>query len=195
MSKSKMVGLIAVGFLCVVLIVSSSFIWGAGFRGSGNSGNYLTETQLNNLNVIDPGIYVSNNTSTVYINSSSSLPVMMGPMNSVSMYSFEILSLINPQIIVRNGTEIHFTVVNIDDDSYHNFVMGTYAPPYPHGIGGGMMFNGQYSSMMQYLPPVNSGHYAYANFSYDFTSGGTFWYLCTYPGHAQNGMYGKIIVT
>jgi len=62
-------------------------------------------------------------------------------------------------------------------------------------IGGGI-------SMMPLLPPA---HYftspevyegqAYS-FQYDVSSlpEGQYWYLCTYPGHAQIGMYGELVV-
>ncbi len=52
-----------------------------------------------------------------------------------------------------------------------------------------------YVSMMGYLPPENNGLYAYTNISYNFSSPGTYWYLCTYSGHPQDGMYGKIVVS
>ena len=49
-------------------------------------------------------------------------------------------------------------------------------------------------SMMPYLPPTNADHYYYTNFSFAFNDPGSYWYLCSYYGHAANGMYGRILV-
>jgi len=52
-------------------------------------------------------------------------------------------------------------------------------------------------SMMPVIPHANysSGFASEYNYTTVFDNAGTYWYLCMYPGHAQMGMYGKIIVT
>ncbi len=201
------------GMVILASVLAFTFIWHGNIFSSGspNGTSFLTEAQINQINATGHGVTVLPSASTIYINNSSTVTVMMGPMNAPSMYSFEIFGVINPEIIVKSGVDVHFVVVNIDDDSYHNFVVSTQGPPY-YAMGSGMMGgygssysfggmmtgyygnNNTYASMMGYLPPVNSGHYAFTNVSYDFNSEGTYWYLCTYPGHAQQGMYGKIVV-
>lgn len=59
-------------------------------------------------------------------------------------------------------------------------------------MGGGMM--GRFITMMPLLPPANYNQgYAY-EFSYTFTlQPGNYWYICTYPGRAETGMYGEIL--
>lgn len=111
---------------------------------------------------------------------------------------FVIYALINPTLIIPQGATIHVTVINLDAGDYHNFVITTEAPPYPYNLmmGGGMMNGGRFITMMPLLPPANyQTGYAY-EFQYTFTlHQGVFWYVCTYPGHAEGGMYGEIIVT
>lgn len=193
MNKYRTFGLASVIFLIVVVIFSAIYYSG-GFDSPGNRGSgYLTESQLAAINVTSPAAYIFQSNSTIYINGSADLPVMMGPMNAPSMYSFEILGMINPTILIKAGAVVHFTVVNIDTDSYHNFVLSNNGPPY-YATGNMMGGSGMMNSM-QYLPPVHGGNYAFVNMSYNFNSAGTYWYLCTYPGHAANGMYGKIVVT
>jgi len=49
---------------------------------------------------------------------------------------------------------------------------------------------------MPVLPNENKQQgyaYEYAD-SVTLSQPGTYWYICTYPGHAEEGMYGKIIV-
>ena len=194
MNKYKARGIVGVAFLIVVLVFSAFYYYG-GYNTSSSS-QYLTQSQLEGLNVTEPGVYVSQTNSTIYINSSSSLLVMAGPMNGPSMYSFEIIGMYNPTIVIKEGVTVHFTVVNIDTDSEHNFVLSNQGPPYSYMSGMGSMGSGGYSSMtsMSFLSSTNSGHFYYYNMSYSFSQPGTYWYLCTYPGHAENGMYGKIVV-
>ena len=194
MNRYKTIGVVAVVFLAAVLIFSAFYYYG-GYNTSSNS-QYLTQFQIESLNVTEPGVYVSQTNSTIYINSSTSLLVMAGPMNAPSMYSFEILGMFNPNIVVKEGVTVHFTVVNIDTDSEHNFVLSSQGPPYSYMSGMGAMNSGGYGFMtsMTFLPPTSSGHFYYYNVSYSFSQYGTYWYLCTYLGNAENGMYGKIVV-
>ena len=194
MNVYKVFGILSIIILVTVLVFSAFYYYGE--NNSYNGYKYFTQAQLNNLNIKGSGIYVSKANSTIYINRSSNLLVMTGPMNAPSMYSFEILGLFNPTIVIMKGVTVHFTVVNIDTDSYHNFVLTEQSPPYPYMSGMGSMKSGEYGfiSMMNFLPPTSSGHFYYYNFSYTFYQPGTYWYICTYPGHAENGMYGEIMV-
>ncbi len=212
MNRYKAFGLASITLLVVVITISASYYWENSSGLSYQANGTFSQSQLAGINVTSQNVSVSEASSTIYINGSAELPVMMGPMNAPSMYSFEILGIINPTLVITPGSQVKFTVVNVDTDSYHNFVISLQGPPYYYM--GGMMngYNGNYSGfgsmmggyfqynnthgyMMSYLPPQSSGHYAYTNVSYDFSSSGTFWYLCTYPGHASNGMYGKIKVS
>ncbi len=194
MNKYKTIGIVGVAFLTALLVFTAFYYYG-GYNTSSSS-QYLTQSQLESLNVTGLGVYVSQVNSTIYVNNSTTLLVMAGPMNAPSMYSFEISGIYNPTIVIKEGVTVHFTVVNIDTDSYHNFVLSSRGPPYPYMVGMGYMGSGGFGFMTQmgFLPPTNSGHFYYYNFSYTFLQSGTYWYLCTYPGHAENGMYGKIVV-
>jgi len=113
---------------------------------------------------------------------------------------FVIYGLINPTIVVPEGAVIHVIFINLDDDMYHNFVVTAAPPPYPYysmpyiargtEMGPGMMVN------MEWLPPANYGEGYAASYSYSLVMEypGVYWYVCTYPGHAEEGMYGEIIV-
>ncbi|WP_291764595.1 sulfocyanin-like copper-binding protein [Caldivirga sp. UBA161] len=114
---------------------------------------------------------------------------------------FIIYGLINPTLVIPAGATIHVTFVNLDDDMYHNFVVTVVSPPYPYNV---MPYVGMYGGMgpqmmllMRWLPPANyKANHAYGyEYTLTITEPGTYWYLCTYPGHAEDGMYGEIIVT
>ena len=106
---------------------------------------------------------------------------------------FVIYGLIKPTIVVRSGASVQFTVVNLDDDMYHNLVVSMYGPPYGYMSMQGMM-SGYW---MPYLPPADYGQGSAHEYSYTLTLNqpGTLWYICTYPDHAESGMYGQLIVT
>ena len=199
MNRYKVFGLLSLIILATVLVLTGTQILSESYDN--HSGiNYLNQSELSSINVTGAGVTVSQATSTIYVNSSADLPVMMGPMNSRSMYSFEIFGIVNPNIVMQSGVTVQFTVVNVDSDAYHNFVLSNSGPPYSYYMDEMGMMNGYengygYMSMMPYLPPAGADHYAYMNISYSFSSAGNYWYLCTYSGHAQNGMYGRITVT
>ena len=105
---------------------------------------------------------------------------------------FVIYGLINPTLVMRSGASVQFTVVNLDDDMYHNLAVSTYGPPYGYMSMQGMMSG----DWMPYLPPADYGQGSAHEYSYTLTLNqpGTLWYICTYPDHAESGMYGRIIV-
>jgi rusticyanin len=106
---------------------------------------------------------------------------------------FVIYGLINPTLVIPSGTSVQFTVVNLDDDMYHNLVVSPLGPPYPYVTMQGMMTSGYW---MSFLPPADYSQGTAHEYSYTLTLNqpGTYWYLCTYPDHAETGMYGKITV-
>ncbi len=111
--------------------------------------------------------------------------------------AFAIGGLINPTLVVRSGSQLNITLVNLDEDMTHNFVITSSAPPYAYMSMNSMMSgNGGFLSMMPILPneEKQQGYaYEFSN-SVTLSQSGTYWYICTYPGHAEEGMYGQIIV-
>jgi len=104
---------------------------------------------------------------------------------------------INPTLVIRSPgpVRLNITLVNLDDDMYHNLVVTAEPPPYGYYPMSAMM--GQPSMhMVPFLPPANysSGIAQYYTYGAVLPGPGIYWYLCTYPGHAQEGMYGEILV-
>ena len=119
---------------------------------------------------------------------------------------FVIGGLIDPTLVFRRGTELNVTVVNMDDDMYHNFVLTTLPPPYDYmmmasggSMGPGMMSSAETTllSTMPMLPPVDDaqGYASAYTYSVTLNASSAIWYVCTYPGHAQSGMYGEVTFT
>jgi rusticyanin len=119
---------------------------------------------------------------------------------------FVIYGLVNPTLVMPDGATVHFTVVNLDEDVYHNLVVSSIAPPYPYVVMQGMMssfwssWTGTTSfpevHMAPFLPPADYAQGSAPEYSYTLrlSQPGNLWYLCTYPGHAEAGMYGQMVV-
>jgi len=111
---------------------------------------------------------------------------------------FVIYGLVNPTLIMPSNAQIHVTVINLDAGDYHNFVVSSQPPPYQYNVmmgGMQMMGGGKMDTMMPYLPPADYSTEQAHQYQYTFTlNQGEFWYICTFPGHAENGMYGEIVV-
>ena len=102
--------------------------------------------------------------------------------------AFVIQGLMNPTIHVGAGAQITVTVVNMDPNMYHNWAMTTHGPPYGSMS---MMDSGMMMATAMLSPASGSGYWCQtASFS---GPSGSYWYLCTYPGHASDGMYGSIV--
>ena len=106
---------------------------------------------------------------------------------------FVIGGLINPTLTVKSGTLMRITLINLDEDMPHNFVITRSSPPYSTMP---VMGNGGILNTMPFLPNQDTqkgNAYEYTD-SVALNQAGTYWYVCTYPGHAEEGMYGKIVV-
>ena len=62
MNKYKTIGIVGVAFLTAVLVFSAFYYYG-GYNTSSSS-QYLTQSQLESLNVTEQGVYVSHANST-----------------------------------------------------------------------------------------------------------------------------------
>lgn len=89
----------------------------------------------------------------------------------------------NPDIIANVGDKIEFTIIN-KGKSFHAFGV----TPATEGFGD-ILAGTEVASANNPLKPGESGSSAFIP-----TSEGTFYYICTVPGHRELGMVGKIIV-
>ena len=108
---------------------------------------------------------------------------------------FVIGGLINPTLVIPKGATVNFTVINLDDDMYHDLVVSTASPPYPDMVMHSMMWGGSFLYMMPILSPADYASGWAPTYSYSVTipNVSNLWYFCTFPGHAQSGMYGEIV--
>jgi len=146
--------------------------------------------------------FPANDSVVVYSSSARLLVFTMGHVRAVNLTGqalpdyaqhevFVIDGLIDPTLVFEGPSTVNITVINLDSSMYHNFVVTTVSPPYPFNA---MPYEMQYG-MVPFVPPADyTGGLAYS-YSYVLSFGpGSYWYICTYPGHAEMGMYGRMLV-
>ena len=105
---------------------------------------------------------------------------------------FVIYGLINPTLVIPKGSSVQFRIINLDDGMNHDLAISSVRPPYPYIA---MMSSMQSNGMMSFLPPTDEGLAHEYSYTLTLDQSGNLYYLCTYPSHAQEGMYGRIIMT
>ncbi len=113
--------------------------------------------------------------------------------------TFEIAGLVDPTVEIPRGATVTLNLVNMDygADMPHGLVITRFPPPYPY-VAMPMMGGGPSAG----IPPLvarneqdlQTATYAAGSTQFHATTPGVYYYLCQVPGHAQEGMYGKLIV-
>ncbi len=110
--------------------------------------------------------------------------------------TFEIAGLVDPTIKIPRGATITLNLVNMDygTDMAHGIIITRLPPPYPY-MGTMMTATGGVPPLYpRSSEDLQAASYASGTAYFRATTPGTYYYLCQVPGHAQQGMYGKIIV-
>jgi rusticyanin len=105
---------------------------------------------------------------------------------------FVIGGLINPSLQVPKDAKISLEMINEDEGMSHGVEITNAIPPYNYMA---MMGGGIYpDTFITPLPAATEGKYPTAVTTFNSIQEGDFYYICQYPSHASNGMYGKFII-
>lgn len=116
----------------------------------------------------------------------------MGDSTSGPAEKFVIGGLVNPTLHVQRGAHVTFELVNEDTDMPHGIEVTSAQPPYGTMS---MMQGGIYpGAFVHPIPAASKNAYPVATTTFTANQPGTFNYICQYPGHASEGMYGQFIV-
>jgi rusticyanin len=105
-----------------------------------------------------------------------------------------VAGMTNPAIVVKAGARVSIEVINADPDTAHGLVVtassatSSWMPmmtAQPVFAGSALWFLGN---------PTSAGMHA-GTLSFTASTPGTYRYLCPVPGHAQDGMTGRFIVS
>ncbi|CAA7600447.1 Cupredoxin [Acididesulfobacillus acetoxydans] len=171
--------------------------WGYGmmgglFHGANYSSAFTDQTDATNdikASLVNATVDKSANTIT-YAGSSVKIVMLGGPQNADG--KFVIDGLINPTLNIPEGANVTLEFINQDSGMPHGVEITTATPPYAYMS---MMQGGIYpGAFIQPLPPATAAKYPAVTTSFNAKQAGTFYYICQFPGHAEKGMYGKIVI-
>jgi rusticyanin len=170
-----------------------SILWSICERG----GNVIDSNGLRSLKKTPSYITLIKDRNMIVVNANyAEIPVFMSSENGRNI--FMIYEFINPTIIVKKNTRLKMIVVNIDKDAPHSLAIVSNSPPYPrlmHITHYTIAFPGALTPKpMIGLPPARSNNYPAWLVEFTVSLPGTYYYVSLVPGHAAEGMYGKLIV-
>ncbi|MEM0143808.1 MAG: sulfocyanin-like copper-binding protein, partial [Candidatus Parvarchaeum sp.] len=182
------------------------------------------------LSTVPAGVTVNAAANTIYINKSTTIAMGMidnlssDPANNITLNStipgtstpykallgeldlqalpaFMVYGLINPTIIIKQGSVVTFNAFDLSDYAYHGYMIAndSFAPPYtidgPESAFDG--YTGANDIVVKgiLIPPPKNGRIYEESQTFDASVNGVYWYLCPVFGHAALGMYGKIVVS
>lgn len=163
------------------------------FYGSVNSMKPTDANAAMKSSLQNATIDKTNNTIT-YSGKSVKILALGGAMdnNSGPKEKFVIGGLVNPTLHIQKGTQVTLELINEDTDMPHGIEITDAQPPYGFMS---MMQGGIYPGA--FIPPIPAASkdvYPVSSTTFTANQSGTFNYICEYPGHAAEGMYGEIIV-
>jgi len=177
----------------VVLVVVTGFLFVArpspSLSASLSSPQRISQTDLDRMmSGANTRTYAANN--TIWVGSGVSRLVFVAAPPGYDEI-FLINGLLNPTIHLSKGSQLTVTLANADPGMYHNLALTTRDPPYSSMPMMSHM-SGPRTSM---LTASESGYYWVQDMNIAMNSPGQFWYLCEYPNHAEEGMYGSLVIS
>lgn len=173
--------------LVAAMLAASALSWanGAGLQLVANIRQTYRSSSF--FPTTSPAISVDRTDNTITMGAVQDLDVTMLAGPKQAMMSFRVDLLTNPTLKIAKGTRLTLNVINIDDDMVHDLYLTSQPPPYPQMLQASPVGTG-------HLAPYNGKQYSASVLILQATNPGTYYYVCTIPGHAKSGMYGKIIV-
>ena len=106
--------------------------------------------------------------------------------------TFRIAGLTNPTLVMPRGAQVTLQLINADAGMPHNWLITNAQPPFPSVVmmAGPVVFRAVTPTLAEATP---SGMPS-ATITFVASVSGRYTYLCSVPGHAQEGMYGALVV-
>ncbi len=187
---------IAVGIILVVAsivvaaIVLPSFLNNSNLSVTLSPPEQLSQASLNSLNMSAGSAAAFAQNNTIWVGGDQAqIVVLASPPGHDQV--FLMMNLTDPTIHLARGSTLVLTVINPDPDTYHNLAITTRGPPY-NQMPMMQMMNAPGTMM---LPPAANETFSAQQMQVAAQAPGQYWYLCQYPGHAVERMYGNLIIS
>ncbi len=110
--------------------------------------------------------------------------------------TFRLAGLTNPTIVLPAGAHVTIELVNADAGMPHDWLVTTAQPPFGSmGMMGAPVAPVALGAATVTLPDATTSAMPTTTITFDAATPGRYTYLCTVPGHAEEGMYGTLVVT
>lgn len=120
------------------------------------------------------------------------LVVLASPEGGPDM-RWNIDGLVNPIVVIPRGAHVVVDFFNADTDHPHGWELTSTAPPYDYMA---MMYAAVAIHGAFAMPVQRATAHRWPGRTSRFTAQhpGAYFYLCPVPGHAEKGMYGKLVI-
>lgn len=169
---------------------------GGGMMGVGGPGTATASvgpSEAMQLGQATPaGATIDRAASTVTFTSPAVALVVLAAPSDGPDETFRIAGLTNPTIVVPQGARVTVELINADGGMPHNWLLTTAEPPF--GPMSMMMTPVLAGAATGTLPEASASSMPATSITFVAPASGRYTYLCSVPGHAEKGMYGRLIV-
>ncbi len=145
------------------------------------------------IHALMPEIQVTVATNTIRYTTQQVNLVMVGaPPGHPGMY-WLVDGQANPTVVIPAGAMISLLFVNGDQDTMHGWEITASGPPYSSMPMMAVASTPANAIIMPIASPQGATWYG-ATLTFAAPAAGVYYYLCPVPGHAEQGMWGKLIV-
>ncbi len=149
-----------------------------------------TQAAQTALNQANASIDKTNNSIT-YSGQNVNIVALAGPTGADQ--KFVIDGLVNPTLHIQKGAKVSLQLINEDKGMPHGIEITSANPPFAYmSMMQGGIYNG---SFIHPIPAATKAGDPTLTTTFTASQTGPFTYLCPFPGHAQQGMYGKIVIS
>jgi len=136
---------------------------------------------------------VNRQTNTVTYHTAQVALAALGSPDGQKDMTWNVDGLVNPTIVVPRGAQVTVHFFDADTGTPHGWELTSTPPPYPSMV----MMDAQVAFPGAFAMPVRGAtaqQWFGRTVQFTAASAGTYYYLCPVPGHAKQGMVGKLVV-
>ncbi len=179
-----------------ILVPALALVIGGGSKiANGVRGGLVPATRMKTLAANARRTVSQTGSTLTYLSQHVTLVALGAPGNQPGMY-WQLDGVDGPRgptVSVPAGAVVTVDFADGDPGHPHGFEFTTASPPYPRMA----MMAGRIAAPGAFIMPVPApdGNLWYAaTVSFDAPSAGTYYIICPVPGHAQEGMWAKLLV-
>ena len=161
--------------------------------GAGVAGQPVASDEAASLGAAVPaGATLDRSSNTItFTGTTVALTVLASPSDGPDE-TFRIAGLTNPTLVMPRGAEVTLRLINADFGMVHNWLITNAQPPFPYVVM--MAGTDVFGAVTPVLAEAVSSGMPSATITFVASVSGRYTYLCSVPGHAQEGMYGALVV-